>query len=278
MNRSIVAITIGLSAQLAVAEPVNKPAGKAAYAEGKKKYAEGDYLGAAASFDQAFRNDPDPAYIFNVGQAYRRRAEAKSGILEEDCFKSMTAYRQFLELIAEPPNRKEVDTYIKEMERCAGKLALEPVKPVDKPIDKPIHKPIDTPIERPIDKPIESSRDPKQLVGIGLGAAGVVACGFGIYFARLGARKAKEHDAIITTANERPNGQMDLTPTELSALEVLDEEGHSADVKTYVAFGVGGAMVIGGTLLYLFSSSSTEQKVTVAPSRDGAMVFGSFRF
>lgn len=276
MKRTIVAIVIGISAQLAIADPADKPAGKAAYADGKKKYATGDYAGAASDFQAAFDHDPDPAYIFNVGQAYRRRVEAKTGTVEEDCFKSWKAYKEFLKLVAAPPNRKEVETYIAEMERCAGKLAVMPIdKPVDKPIDKPVDRPIEQPIEQPIDKPVEPSRDPKQYVGIGIGVAGVIACGIGIYYANLSARELDDRQRFL----DDPDTTNLAAAVRDARLKKFDADGNAANRKAYVSFGVGGAMVIGGTLLVILGrNSTTEQKVTVAPSRDGAMVLGSFRF
>jgi tetratricopeptide (TPR) repeat protein len=283
MNRSLVVIaigicTIGICTQIAAADPANKSAGKAEFSTGKRLYANGDYLGAASHFEAAFRHDPDPAYIFNVGQAYRRRAEQKAGNIEVDCQKSMAAYKQFLTLIPNPPNRKEADTYIKEMERCAGKLASEPVDqpPVDKPpVDKPpVDKPIDNP---PVDKPVDnppidtprSSRDPKQIIGIGVGVAGLVACGVGAFFLKQGIDLTNQHDAAV---KDPPDNAAEL-------IEELDADGARSERNAAIAFVAGGAMVIGGTVLFIVGrGASKEQRITVVPTRDGAAVVGTFRF
>ena len=89
MKRSLAALILAASSQLAVAQAVDKNLGKQEFADGKAAYASGDYLKAALHFSNAYKADPDPAYIFNAGQAYRRRAEAKSGDVPHDCDESV---------------------------------------------------------------------------------------------------------------------------------------------------------------------------------------------
>lgn len=279
MNRSLVAILVAASTQLAVAQSVDKPLGKKEFAEGKSQYATGDYLGAAKHFVAAFKADPDPAYIFNVGQAYRRRAETKPATLVQDCQQSLFAYRRFLELLPEAPNRGEVDAYVKEMTACAGRLAQEP-SPWDKPPDKPpVDKPpVDKPpVDKPpIDKPpVEHPSGPgmtsMRKLGIGVGAAGVIGCVVGAYFIKKSADLNRDKDKL----------QNDAIPDMQQGDELgqFDRRGEKAERNATIGFVVGGTMVLGGAALFLFGGSpSKEQKLTVAPSPQGAMVFGTFRF
>ena len=282
MNRSLVAIALAASTHLAFAQPVNKPLGKKEFAEGKTFYSTGDYLKAAQHFGAAYMADPDPAYIFNVGQAYRRRAEAKSGNVPLDCQQSVFAYGKFLEQLPEAPNRSEVEAYVKEMTSCAGRLVNDPSpwdKPVDKPpVDKPpVDKPpVDNP---PVDKPpvdnpppIEHPSGPGmtslQKAGLGIGVAGVIGSIVGVYFIKRS--KDINSDKDIEEAK---------TPPDAGKLKSFDKQGATAERNAAISLGIGGVMVLGGAALFVFGGSSTkEHKVTVAPSPQGAMVFGSFRF
>lgn len=282
MKRSLAALILAASSQLAVAQSVDKSLGKQEFAEGKTAYASGDYLKAALHFSNAYKADPDPAYIFNAGQAYRRRAEAKSGDVPHDCQQSLFAYRKFLDLLPEAPNKSEVDGYIKEMTTCAGKLASEPspwdapaVKPpVDKPpVDKP--PPPDRPVEPPIEKPVGGTGGltTKQYAGIGIGAAGLVATGVGLFFAKKSGDTNTEKNRLLEEAGMNPSQE------QRDALDDLNADGSSQETRAWV-FGIaGGVAVIGGVVLFVTGGASAkEQKLTVAPSSQGAMVLGTFRF
>lgn len=281
MNRSLVAIALAASTHLAFAQPVNKPLGKKEFAEGKTYYSTGDYLSAAQHFAAAYNADPDPAYIFNVGQAYRRRAEAKAGDIPTNCQQSVFAYRKFLEQLPEAPNRSEVEVYIKEMTTCAGRLVTEPSPwdkqpekpPVDKlPVDKP---PVDKPpIDKPpIEPPIEHGGGMTSMrkIGIGVGAAGVALSGIGFYFIKKSSNLNSDRAAL----------ENDMIPDaeQLGDFKKIDDRGATAERNAAITLSIGGAMVLGGAALFVLGGSSTkEHKVTVAPSPQGAMVFGSFRF
>lgn len=281
MKSTLIAIALVASSQIALAQP-DKPLGKQKFADGKVKYAAGDYRGAAELFEAAYKADPDPAYIFNVGQAYRRSAEAKSASAPRDCQKSMRAYKKFLAQMPEAANKAEVDGYIQVTTACAGALATEPeiVEPVDKPpIEKPpIEKP---PIENPpIEKPIErGGTDPKRYAGIGLGAAGAIVLGIGLYYTYAVYKTGKDHDERVGDVNGPPilpeGPERDLA---LADIAEFDRVGKQQQTRARVFAGVGGALLAGGAILYVLGGPKAEQKVVLAPSKDGAMVLGSFRF
>ncbi len=275
MNRFLVSIALVASTHLVAAQPADKPLGKTEFAKGKSLYGTGDYLGAATHFAAAFKADPDPAYIFNVGQAYRRHAEAKSGNVSVDCQQSLFAYRKFLEQLPEAPNRGEVEVYIKEMTSCAGRLASEPSPweprpPVDKPpVDNPpVEKP---PLDKPPIEHASGGMTTMRKIGIGVGAGGVIMGGVGLYFLK------KTFDLNHDTDVLQHDGTSDDKQT--AELRKLNERGASANFRGRVTGVIGGAMILGGAALFVFGgSSSKETKVTVAPSPQGAMVFGAFRF
>lgn len=283
MTRSLVAIPIVLAGSIAAAQPpVNKPLGKKQFAEGKITYAAGDYLGAAQHFEAAYKADPDPAYIFNVGQAYRRRAEAKSGTVDRDCQRSLFAYKKFLDQVVDAPNKAEVETYVKEMTECAGKLAQEP-SPWDAPV-KPPPDPGNTGStgngngNLVVPPPIEESDQPglsgKQKIGVGVGAAGVVT---GVVALLLVKKTTDINNEKNAFESRNPLGSRTKEADE--TIRQFNRDGSAANSQAWATGIVGGVLVLGGGALFLFGGSSTkEHKITVAPSPRGAMVFGSFRF
>lgn len=275
MKPFLVVTALAAFTQIATAEP-DKAAGKQRFAEGKTKYAAGDYRGAAEKFAAAYQADPDPAYLFNVGQAYRRSAEAKAGPIERDCQQAMLAYQQFLEQLPAATNRAEVEGYVKDMTACAGTLADSKPPPADKP-------PVDPPPPPPIDKPVAPASttapksDPKRMLGVGVGAIGLIACGVGAYYLKVGADRAGDFDAAAKEANAEMDAAAKVAARDRAL--ALEAEGKAANRNATIGLVVGGALVTGGVVLYVLGGKpSKESALSVVPSRDGAMAFGMFRF
>jgi len=256
VNRLLLACAIVGTTGIAVAD---KPAGQRAFSEGQNLYASGDYAGAAEHFEAAFASDPDPAYVYNAGQAHRLRAEQKADNFARDCASAAKAYKRFLQLMPEPPNRDEVNAYVTQMERCAGAL-LQP--------DEPIEKPVDSPIEPPVDRPIDHPSDPIDRGGSGSGlrtgmyiSGGIAAVGIGIgtYYGIVGYQLRNEHPVDGGTARRN------------------EDRGHAANKYMAVSMAVGGAALATGVVLYVLGRRShRESRVTVAPGRGGATVMLHF--
>lgn len=65
-----------------------------------------DFLRAAAELQAAYRQDPKPLLLFNIGQAYRRAGRAQE---------SLDAYEQFLRADPKSPLRPETEGYCNDM-------------------------------------------------------------------------------------------------------------------------------------------------------------------
>jgi hypothetical protein len=108
-RRARVALLVAsLVAGTARAEP--PPASDLRYREGKQAFAAGDFDGAAARFDEAYRLSGDPAYVFNLAQAER---------LAGDCAAARRSYREYLARVPDAPNRADVEDKIASLESCA---------------------------------------------------------------------------------------------------------------------------------------------------------------
>ena len=272
MRSTLIALALATLSQVALAD---RALGKQKFSDGKVKYAAGDYRGAAELFEAAYHEDPDPAYIFNVGQAYRRSAEAKSAGTSHECQKAMFAYKKFLAQMPDAPNKVEVDGYIKETTACAGPLATELIEPVRVKPDKPIDRPIEKPIPRPVE---HAGTSTLQWTGIGVGAVGVLVLGVGIYYTKLGHDTASEHDELVVQVkrNELTGARREAA---LTRIQTLENKGPDQNTRAYAGWLIGGGLVIGGALLYVLGEAKPqEHALVVAPSKDGAMVLGSFRF
>jgi len=252
MRISVLAmVVVGLLGRVAGAQPTPpKAAAQAAFAEGQQRYAAGEYLPAATKFEAAYALDPDPVYLFNVAQAYR---------LGNACPKAVSYYNRFLEAVPNPPNLVNVKEYLAQAEVCAKNTAtLEPGVPI-----QPAVAP-----ERPA--PADPGRTQRWL-GIGAMFVGGATLGIGVYYTtevgRLNDARA-DRTSMCTTMNACDPGYGDE----------LDDQGRSAQARQVIAYAVGGAVVIGGVVLYVLGRSSERASIAVVPTSGGAYAVGAFRF
>ncbi len=86
-----------------------------AFAAGRKLFVAGDYAAAIARFEEARALEDDPAYVYNIAQAYR---------LMGDCGEAGAYFRAFVRVTeAGAPNRDRAEELAVEMEACAEKAA-----------------------------------------------------------------------------------------------------------------------------------------------------------
>ena len=280
------AACILLVCSLGVAHAQPKPASKsmaaAAYAEGQRRYAAGDYAAAAANFLAAYDADPDPVYLFNTAQAFR---------FAGDCAEAATYYRKFLSIVSRAPNLDRVRGYLEEMDRCVLR-AKPPARPAPAPAPQPSPAPPPPPSPSPpppsppvapiasIAPPPEppaptdtsaASPDPgatQRHVGLALGAGGIAALALGAWF---------HHD--VGYFEHRVAGCTPDHPCSAEQVDRWNQRGHTASIAAIASYSVAGAALIGGTALYLLGRREpAEHTVGLAPTRGGAIVAAGFAF
>ena len=260
MRRAVIAGMLLSSSGLAAAD--NRSAA-AEYNEGQQRYAAGDYLAAADKFEAAYALDPDPAYLFNIAQAYR---------FGNACAKAAAAYRKFLGAVANPPNADKVQQYIQQVDDCAKTqaAAARPAPPPPEPIVQP-----------PPPPPPENRSVPgrgQRIAGLSVFAGGVVMLGVAGYFTRKGSQLRDEREAICATELQ-VTGICQWTQAREDQEKDLEKRGDQANLISYIGWSVGGAAVIGGVLLYVLAPMPAEQRaVSIVPTSDGAMAYGTLRF
>jgi tetratricopeptide (TPR) repeat protein len=112
MRVLVIVLMVG-AVRIAAAQPVDpavRARADAAYAEGSTAYNADDFAKAAQKFEEAYSLIPDPAYLFNIGQAYRQ---------QKDCVKAADAFKKFVALAPDAPNIGNAKDLLKEVNMCA---------------------------------------------------------------------------------------------------------------------------------------------------------------
>lgn len=90
-------------------------------AAGTAAYNLGYYEDAARHYEEAYRQVPDPALLFNIGQAYRLAGKPD---------RAVTAYRSYLRAVpADAANRVQVERRIPELEKLMDQMRSEQTAP-----------------------------------------------------------------------------------------------------------------------------------------------------
>ena len=80
------------------------------YEDGKTHYDLAEYADAVKSFKEAYRLSQDPAYLFNIAQAYR---------MAKNCGEAMRFYQRVLAVDPNAENKPKIEQRIEEMKACA---------------------------------------------------------------------------------------------------------------------------------------------------------------
>ena len=237
----------------------------------------GDYDQAIVFYQKAYELVPHPILWFNIGQAHRLAGR------DED---ALAAYQQYLADDPSGPKAKEAKTFIKEIEpRLEKKRAEDAARKKaddeaarkkaeeDAAAKKKAEDDATATKKEPEKKRIVSPPPPAKKsgggwmrpTGIGVGAAGVVSLGVGVYFGL--------HAKSISDELSQPNA--DYTPER-------EAEGKSAEKTMFITVGVGAALVVTGAVLFVVGGShdSGERAVSwtpvIAPDGGGLAVSGAF--
>jgi hypothetical protein len=228
---------------------------------------------------------PDPAFLFNIAQAYRQANE---------CSKAAEYYRQFVGALRNPPNLDKVQKLIAEMDACAAKqaAAAQPDKPADNP-DKPADKP-DKPVDNP-DKPADKTGTLAQLAdmppdkpdvvtrdasvphsGHGRRVAGIVVGSIGAAFVATSVVFWLSERSVNDKSDHVCAGCSQWQPQFNSRLADLEARG-TRDAHMGIATGsIGAAALIAGIVVY--ATGHETETYAVVPTRGGATATVGFAF
>jgi tetratricopeptide (TPR) repeat protein len=288
MRRIILGVVLVLDLMI-VASPAHaddKKKAKALYSEGLKRYNVAEYPEAIKAWKEAYLLSKKPLLLFNIGQAYR---------LSGDCKQAMIFYDSYQREEPSPKNQDELDEALKLCKdtKPADKPADPPTQ--QKPLDKPVAPPTGTPTDKPtVIQPPSPPVEPKQIakptvaqplpeepvdvpeptttggglrkLGIGVGIAGVVVGGAGVYFALDSRSASNELDGY-----QGPWGEEEVD---------LEARGKRSATLGWV-FGIGGAaaIVAGGVMFAVGGPKAVETNaVSLVPTNGGGQLSWSHRF
>jgi tetratricopeptide (TPR) repeat protein len=162
----------------AVARADDKSAGKAIWNEGITRYDLGDFDGAIARFEEAYKTFPNPSILFNLGQAHRQKKEYERAVFY---------FHAYLRNKPDAPNRDVVEQLIKELD---GLIAAQKKSSERPPTG--VQTPSGVPAPRVAVADAPPRRWYEDKIGWAVGGAGVVAVGVGIGFIVHGAAQAND--------------------------------------------------------------------------------------
>lgn len=109
--------TAGLSPVLAHGDENAKVKAGVYFEIGSKAYREARYQDAVNAFVEAYRLDPDPALVYNTGQAWEKLGNLPN---------ALRAYRDYLRLAPDAPDRATVEAIIQNLETRLSKQEQSP--------------------------------------------------------------------------------------------------------------------------------------------------------
>jgi hypothetical protein len=227
---------------------------------GERLYGQSDFTGAATHFARAYELDPQPAYLFDLAQAYR---------FAKDCANAAKYFKQFIDIAqqAQAQNLDKVRRYLADMEACAQEHLSAPAPaPSPAPARPVVGGDQPSPLPPAIDRGAS-----KRHLGIAVGGGGVVLLGLGVL--------AQHWAGTVETDRNNYAGKycMTASPCPYATLKKLDDKGNTDSAISQAAYGVGVAAVAAGIALYVLGHrEGSEQPVAVAPTANGAAVIVRF--
>jgi tetratricopeptide (TPR) repeat protein len=233
---------------------------RAHYRTGEAHFRAGRYDEAIAEYQAAYALANRPELLFNIGSAYRKKAEQTHDAADKRA--AVDYYRRYLG--ADPAARAAADAtvYIHSLERELEEEApaSQPAAPPPAPVPPP-PPPAVAPAPAP---PAEAEADTGRSYRI----AGLVAGGVGVALAATGvvfSLKAKSASDELAALQSGQTWNQDLY-----------DSGQSAQRNAAICYVAGAAALAGGAVLYFIVGKPAP--VTVQASAAGATVGFAGRF
>jgi tetratricopeptide (TPR) repeat protein len=211
----------------------NAAEARAAYKRGADLYRAGRYSAAIAEFQAADKLKPSPALHYNMGQAWEKLGDLAA---------ALAAYRRYLQLDENAPNREAVERTMRSLEAkvAASNVQTPRLQPGQDPLPpaastslaaNPPAPPLEATRPDPAPQPVER----KNWLGpILAGGLGVVAAGAGVV---MGVQARNAQNALLAGGNDRQQA------------DALASKAKNDATAANVLYGVAGAAVLTGGVL-----------------------------
>jgi tetratricopeptide (TPR) repeat protein len=247
------------------AEPRGKQSAEAHYRKGMKAYTLGHFPEAIEEFEKAYDLRSEPIFLYNIAQSHRQNNSPQRAIF---------FYRRYIEAQPDAKNRADIEQRIKDLQSQldaqSENVTAPPLAPPP-PAPLPLVQPMPPTVAEP--EPVTQVQpDAAQSKGRGLRIAGVTIGVVGVASAVTGVFLGLHANSLYqqaTTSGKPYDASKDQSSKTFRTLE-------------WVSFGVGGAAILTGGLLYYLGASAKSATSAVAvmpliaPGAGGAAVFGRF--
>jgi tetratricopeptide (TPR) repeat protein len=230
----VLAVMLPLAAHGQELDERQRAAARDHYAKATSFFDLGRYDEAVAEYESAYQIKNDPALLYNIAQSHRLAGHAAP---------ALRFYKRYLARQPDATNRAEVEAKIASLERVVEEQRKSQNLPPDQtltPSSRPaVAPPVSataTPPAAALTPPVERPGRNKQIAGIAVAGAGVGLLVGGIVCAVLAKNTA---DSIARA--DASHGVYD--PKQFDTL-------HTDQVLTGVLFGLGGAALAGGGVLF----------------------------
>jgi tetratricopeptide (TPR) repeat protein len=214
---------------------------------GRAHYRAHDYAAAIDDYRRAHDALPDPLFLFDMAQAYRKLS---------DCAHAAELYRAYLQDRPDADNRLKVERFIRNMDACTP-------PPPSMPLAEPF-----APQPEPTPASTESNARAWQFMGIGTGTIGLFLVGAGVYFSADAGRDQSQIEAACANGCRGAD------------VHALDASGHDANRNAAITYSIGGAALAAGAGMIVWSllGSPSDTAPAVEPIAGGAILSGQARF
>lgn len=199
------------------------------YERGTALYDLRRFAEAAREYEKAFEEKPDPALLFNIGQAYR---------FAHDYPNAIGAYRMYLRRLPETSNRAEVEGRIAELQR-----ALDEQHKAQPAHEQPPSPPMQnaSPVVQASPAAPEGSQAPDRARIRTLKIAGVACFAVGLATIGVGGAMTALASNAANDLNHPRSGMFDPS---------AEDRRNTYQSIEVAAFAVGGAAAVAGVVLY----------------------------
>ncbi len=104
---TVLLVARAVAAQTGITEEERTQLARKHFTIGREQYEVGAWTEAAREFELGYQYEPQPLFLYNIGQAARRGGDIDKAI---DC------YRRYLQAAPHAPERAEVERYLRELE------------------------------------------------------------------------------------------------------------------------------------------------------------------
>ena len=247
-------VALSLVAGAARAQPATPPSdvdradAQRIYDEGTKHYDLNEWDAAITSFRAAYEKMPDPLFLFDIAQSYRRAGK---------CRDARDFYKSFVRDAPDAANRPKAEKFIVEMDDCV-RTEDEQAALAARATPQPA---------------IVAAPEPRLR---GLHVAGIASAGGGVLLAIAGGVFSwRANDAAHKVETLCANGCV------ASAVAELDARGQASDRDAEICYAVGGAALVTGAALFLWAETHprSREPIAIAPvPGGGALVFAHVEF